>query len=176
MQICCVSPTPLGLSMPPPSAKYAQPPSALSIPYPPALSIPCPVCVLAQPVKRLSCCSCLSCPALACRQLSFPQSVGFLQWVFPSEFPPPPFRPIIPLPKLISKVLWAFNGHSSVSQPAFCSIFVSVFFVFFFFAFYAFSVIFFSFIFHIFTFSCAQIQLAKINIAHTPRCLNNINY
>lgn len=43
-------------------------------------------------------------------------------------------------------------------------------------AFYAFSVIFLFLIFHIFTFSCAQIQLAKINIAHTPRCLNNINY
>lgn len=129
MQICCVSPTFIGLSMPPPSAKYALPPPQPWVyPTPPALSIPCPVCVLAQPVKRLSCCSCLSCPALACRQLSFPQSVGFLQWVFPSEFSPLPFRPLIPLPKLISKVLWAFNGHSSVSQSAFCSIFVSVFF------------------------------------------------
>lgn len=144
-------------------SKYTPPPAPIPTPLPCAL----------QPVKRLSC-SCLSCLALACRQLSFPQW-DFTTLSFPREFFTLSFS--TPTPKYFG-LLMAIQAY----QPAFCSNFFSFCFIFFllllllfvFVVFYAFSVIF--FLLSFFTFSCAQIQLAKINIAHTPRCLNNINY
>lgn len=97
MQICCVSPTFIGLSMPPPSAKYALPPSALSIPYPPCseYTLPCVCARSASEASKLLLVlelPCLSLQAIEFSTVSRFSTVSFSQRVFPL----PPSAPSFP--------------------------------------------------------------------------------